>query len=92
MRDPARVSDELVQEATEAALGFLLSTKPTSSVVITSTLKGKEPARNGLDHLVHWYCGQGGAQECWEPATFLIRLLGFKRKDEVAEWRDRFEL
>ncbi|GAA5849474.1 hypothetical protein JCM5353_006863 [Sporobolomyces roseus] len=92
VRDPARVSDELVQEATEAALGFLLSTKATSSVVITSTLKGKEPARNGTDHLVHWYCGQGGAQECWEPATFLIRLLGFKRKDEVAEWRDRFEL
>ena len=92
VRDPSRVSDELVQEATEAALGFLLSTKPTSLHVITSTVKGKEPAREGSDQLVHWYCGQRGAQECWEPATFLIRLLGFKRKDEVAEWRDRFEL
>jgi len=91
VRDPSRVSDELVQEATESALGFLLSTRSSLSNAVTSSVKGKEPDRNGGQQLVHWYCGQGGAQDCWEPATFLIRLLGFKRKDEVAEWRDYFE-
>ncbi|GAA5958558.1 hypothetical protein JCM3765_006673 [Sporobolomyces pararoseus] len=92
VRDPARVSDDLVQEATESALGFLLSTRSSPSNAVTSSVKGKEPDRNGTKELVHWYCGKGGAQDCWEPATFLIRLLGFKRKDEVAEWRDYFEL
>ncbi|GAA5907060.1 DNA/RNA helicase SEN1 [Sporobolomyces salmoneus] len=92
VRDPSRVSDELVQETTESALGFLLSTRSAPSNAVIPSLKGKESAQ-GRDHqLVHWYCGQGGAQECWEPATFLIRLLGFKRKDEVAEWRDYFEM
>jgi senataxin len=91
VRDPSRVSDELVQEATESALGFLLSTRSSPSNAVTPSVKGKEPDRNGGQQLVHWYCGQGGAQDCWEPATFLIRLLGFKRKDEVAEWRDYFE-
>lgn len=92
VRDPARVSDELVQEATETALGFLLSTRPPPLTTAAASDKGKEPARNKFEQVVHWYCGQFGAHECWEPATFLIRLLGFKRKDEVAEWRDRFEL
>ncbi|GAA6010562.1 hypothetical protein JCM11491_002971 [Sporobolomyces phaffii] len=92
IRDPARVSDELVQEATEAALGFLLSTRSSPSHPVSATLKGKEPAKDGERDLVHWYCGRGGAQDCWEPAVFLIRLLGFKRKDEVADWRDYFEL
>ncbi|GAA5875105.1 hypothetical protein JCM16303_005010 [Sporobolomyces ruberrimus] len=92
IRDPSRVTDELVRETTETALAFLLSTRSAPSNANVSTLKGKEVANDQGGNLVHWYCGQGGAQECWEPATFLIRLLGFKPKDEVKEWREYFGL
>ncbi|GAA6059556.1 hypothetical protein JCM10212_000612 [Sporobolomyces blumeae] len=92
IRDPARVSDELVQDATEASLDFLLSLSapPFSTPSSTSDAASSSASDPGTG-IVHWFCGKDGAQECWEPATFLVRLLGFRRKDEVGEWRDRFE-
>ncbi|GAA5844189.1 hypothetical protein JCM9279_001721 [Rhodotorula babjevae] len=105
LRDPARVSDELWQDATEESVLWLLSLAPpstTASSTSTSTAappsaKGKERARiddDGVardDALVHWYCGARGAEGCWEPATLCVRLLGMKRLNQVADWRDQFE-
>lgn len=103
LRDPARVSDELWQDATEESVLWLLSlTSPArpstaSSSVPAPSAKGKERARvddDGVsleEGLVHWYCGARGAAGCWEPATLCVRLLGMKRLKQVAEWRDHFE-
>ncbi|GAA5880785.1 hypothetical protein JCM1840_001374 [Sporobolomyces johnsonii] len=88
-RDPVRVSDEVWQDATESALSWMLSLRPPSA-----SLKGKERAVEdgvGPEELVHWYCGAYGAGECWEAATFLTRLLGFKKLNEVQQWREQFE-
>ncbi|CDR46333.1 hypothetical protein NBRC10512_007411 [Rhodotorula toruloides] len=100
LRDPTRVSDDLWTETTEASVLWLLSLKPPGAASISPhqpSSKGKERARvddNGVavdEDLVHWFCGAKGAQECWEPAMFCIRLLGMKRVGEVANWRDAFE-
>ncbi|GEM11057.1 tRNA-splicing endonuclease [Rhodotorula toruloides] len=98
LRDPSQVSDDLWTETTEASVLWLLSLKPpAASALHQPSFKGKERARvdeNGVavdEDLVHWFCGAKGAQECWEPAIFCIRLLGMKRVGEVAEWRDSFE-
>ncbi|GAA5930688.1 hypothetical protein JCM10213_000782 [Rhodosporidiobolus nylandii] len=101
LRDPARVSDDLWSEATEASVLWLLSLHPpyagSSGVVSGSNGKGKERApvdEDGVatdEDLVHWFCGAKGAKECWEPASFCIRLLGMKRVGEVATWREKFD-
>jgi len=102
LRDPARVSDELWQDATEESVLWLLSLAPSPTSTASSTsappsAKGKERARTDDDgvaldeQLVHWYCGARGAGACWEPATLCVRLLGMKRLNQVADWRDQFE-
>ncbi|KPV73400.1 uncharacterized protein RHOBADRAFT_55149 [Rhodotorula graminis WP1] len=100
LRDPARVSDELWQDVTEESVLWLLSLAPSASSSSTTappSAKGKERARiddDGValdEALVHWYCGARGAGGCWEPATLCVRLLGMKRLNQVADWRDQFE-
>lgn len=100
LQDPTRVSDDLWTETTEASVLWLLSLKPPGAASTSPhqpSSKGKERARVDEDgvavdeDLVHWFCGAKGAQECWEPAIFCIRLLGMKRVGEVANWRDSFE-
>ncbi|GAA6004582.1 DNA/RNA helicase SEN1 [Rhodotorula paludigena] len=103
LRDPARVSDDLWSETTEAALLWLLSLAPSppsgssAASAPPPSVKGKERAKVDDDgvaldaDLVHWFCGARGAAQCWEPATFCIRLLGMKRVNEVAAWRDSFD-
>lgn len=82
--DPTTATDSTWQDATESSLEWLLSLQPSTP----PTSKGKEKAP---DRVVHWYCGADGAEQCWDSATFLLRLLSFKRQGEVAQWRDRFE-
>jgi senataxin len=83
-QDASTASDSSWQDATESSLEWLLSLQPRS----TTSAKGKEREE---DTVVHWYCGAQGAQQCWESAIFLIRLLSFKKQGEVGQWRDRFD-
>lgn len=80
-RDASTASDASWQDATESSLEWILS------LSLPPTDKGKEKEVK----VVHWYCGAEGAEECWESAVFLVRLLSFKRQGEIATWRDQFD-
>lgn len=82
--------DAVWKAATEAALVWLLSLAPASPTAAPdSSDKGK--AKEEPDNLVHWFCGKQGAEDCYEPAVFLIRLFAFKRTGQIDTWRRTFE-
>lgn len=80
--------DAVWKAATEAALVWLLSLAPPSPAAVPDD-KGK--AKEEPDNLVHWFCGKQGAEECYGPAVFLIRLFAFKRTGQIDTWRRTFE-
>jgi hypothetical protein len=88
--NPATAEDESSwMAATESSLDWLLSLSGRLQTQSNeSEMKGKGKA---VEDCVHWYCGKDGAEECLESATFLIRLLSFKRHGDVGLWRDRFD-
>ncbi|KAM0752744.1 hypothetical protein T439DRAFT_286412 [Meredithblackwellia eburnea MCA 4105] len=78
------------QEATESSLEWLLSLRPLS-VPVVAVENGNGKGKEKEPDFVHWFCGKEGAEECWESAVFLLRLMAFKTEGEVAEWRRQLD-
>ncbi|SCZ89810.1 BZ3500_MvSof-1268-A1-R1_Chr1-3g01592 [Microbotryum saponariae] len=87
--DAEHASDESWQDATASSLEWILSLDRSSSNNLSGGANDKGKARESA--VVHWYCGHDGAEVCWSPSVFLVRLLSMKRQGDVARWRDMFE-
>ncbi|KAK4706098.1 senataxin, partial [Phenoliferia sp. Uapishka_3] len=88
-RRPGATDDDW-QDATESSLDWLLSLRPNISLPgadVKPSIKGKEKEQE----VVHWFCGRDGAEGCWQSAVFLLRLVAFKRAEDVGQWRDMLD-
>lgn len=42
--------------------------------------------------LLHWYCGQDGAEELRGLSVLLVKLFSYKRVNEIDSWRNHHDV